>query len=262
MKKYILKLKLTGILLVFALIKINAQSNLQIVFHSYNTYLQDSSIIYMYAGAGIDNPGNHWQYTVGNITNPGVGLMTNIGPYLWGICLEPYTYFSQGPAGAIQAGHYIYNIDMLFHNSDFSVHVDSNFNFYPFNLTTTQTIPPVLTSNNSPGQIDATFQNCTLGIQDIQITNGLIGNYPNPLVEKTTFLYSIKSAGKVTLKIYNTIGQVVKTIVNNEFQSPKTYTYKWSGDNDIGRKLFNGIYYYTLSVNNKAVQTNKLIISR
>ena len=254
-------LKLTTIFLFFTLFQVRAQANLQIVFHAGFTPLAGQDTVYMFAGIGILNPSDHWGYTTGELAQQGTGLgrMTSMGADVWGICLEPFAYFSQGTAGPVPNGSTIYNLDMLFHNPGGSIMVTKNSLGADIYFIMNGTAPPV---SNFTGTVDGIFQNCTLGISDVQFSNGIITNYPNPLVEKTQFLYSLKSPGKVSLKVYNTIGQSVKTIVNDAFQSPNTYTYKWNGDNDSGRKLFNGVYYYTLSVNNKVIQTNKLIISR
>ncbi|HKR07063.1 MAG TPA: T9SS type A sorting domain-containing protein [Bacteroidia bacterium] len=265
MKKYILRS--AAIFLFLFNIQVNAQSNLQITFYAASSALAGVDTVFMYSGVAVDFPGNFNQFMTGELAQPGSGLgrMTEIAPDQWSICLEPFAYFSQGLSGAIPAGKTMYGIgDILFHNPSSTIIVQLNNNSANFQITLQATSTNIITqpSTNSSGQLDAGYIPCSLGINDIQIPNGLITNYPNPLVDKTEFLYSLKSAGKVSLKIYNTIGQIVKTIVNNEFQSPNKHTYKWAGDNDSGRKLFNGVYYYTLSVNSKVVQTNKLIISR
>lgn len=65
-------------------------------------------------------------------------------------------------------------------------------------------------------------------------------NYPNPFNPTTTINYSIPKASFVTLKIYDILGNEVKTIVN-EYQTTNNYTY--TADFST---LSSGIYYYTL----------------
>ncbi|MEO5569440.1 MAG: T9SS type A sorting domain-containing protein, partial [Bacteroidia bacterium] len=180
-------------------------------------------------------------------------------------CLEPFSYFSMGTGGSIPAGTTLYGIgDIAFHNPGGTILVQLNNTSVNFRIELVATSTALISfqGSNSPGQMNAAYIPCSLGIDDLQNSNGVLSNFPNPLTEKTKFIYTLKSSGKVSLKVFNTIGQIVKTIVRDEFQGPNIYSYDWSGDNDMGRKLYNGIYYYTLTVNDKTVQTNKLIISR
>jgi Ice-binding-like/Secretion system C-terminal sorting domain len=67
-------------------------------------------------------------------------------------------------------------------------------------------------------------------------------NYPNPFNPSTTVEYFIPSDGFVSLKIFNTIGQEVSTLVD-ENQSAGKYTVSFNSA-DIG--LPSGLYYYSL----------------
>lgn len=231
------------------------QSNFQITFNAGTGALAGVSPVYIYAGVGVDQPGNFWQYSVGNITNPGVGLMTNVGPNLWSICFEPYSYFSQGPAGAIPGGSVIYNLSMIFHNVDFTVQVNTDPNNFPINIVMTST-PPV----SSWVLVNGVFQNCTLGINDFQITSGVLSNYPNPAKTSTVFIYSLKNSGQVKINVFNSLGKKVHEVVN-ENKTPGTHSFEWNLKDFSGVKLREGMYFYNLELNGKVLQTNKLIIS-
>ncbi len=78
-------------------------------------------------------------------------------------------------------------------------------------------------------------------------------NYPNPFNPSTTISYSIPSGSRVTLKIYNILGQEVKTLVNDYMASGK-YTINFNADN-----LSSGIYFYTLHAGNY-YQVKKMIL--
>jgi hypothetical protein len=82
-------------------------------------------------------------------------------------------------------------------------------------------------------------------------------NYPNPfsvrgaaagIDTQTTIEFGIpeKMSGAVTLRIYNTLGQVVRTLVDGDL-SPGAYTQVWNGSDDSGQRLAAGIYFYKLS---------------
>ncbi|MDZ4710745.1 MAG: T9SS type A sorting domain-containing protein [bacterium] len=72
----------------------------------------------------------------------------------------------------------------------------------------------------------------------------LYQNFPNPFNPATILSYKINQSGFVTLKVYNLVGQVVKTLVS-EYQESGTYSKQF----DAG-ELSAGIYLYKLQVNN------------
>lgn len=243
------------VFLLFESRSVFGQSNFQITFNAGTGALAGVSPVYMYAGVGVDQPGNFWQYSVGNITNPGVGLMTNVGPNLWSICLEPYAYFSQGPAGAIPGGSVIYNLSMIFHNIDFSVQVNTDPNNFPINIVMTS-VPPA----SSWVLVNGVFQNCTLGVNDFQVSNGILSNYPNPAKNSTVFIYSLKNSGLIKINVFNSLGKKVLEMVN-ENKNPGTHSFEWNLKDTSGEKLREGMYFYNVELNGKVLQTNKLIIS-
>lgn len=70
-------------------------------------------------------------------------------------------------------------------------------------------------------------------------------NYPNPFNPSTTITYTLKKAANVTLTVYNSVGQKVKTLVN-EKANPGNQQVKWDGTNSAGVKAVSGVYYYML----------------
>ncbi|MDW7680980.1 MAG: T9SS type A sorting domain-containing protein, partial [bacterium] len=68
-------------------------------------------------------------------------------------------------------------------------------------------------------------------------------NYPNPFNPETTISFDIKQSGKVVLKIFNTMGQELFTLLNQNMPAG-THRLTFSADN-----LTSGIYIYTLSAN-------------
>ena len=72
-------------------------------------------------------------------------------------------------------------------------------------------------------------------------------NYPNPFNPTTEIKYSLAEAGKVALEIFNTLGQRVKTLVE-ENKVAGTYSAYWQGDDDQQRNVASGIYLYKLKI--------------
>ena len=73
----------------------------------------------------------------------------------------------------------------------------------------------------------------------------LYQNYPNPFNSQTTFQYDVAEVTSVKIYIYNTLGQLVKTIDRGE-NSVGTHTVEWDGKNDDGDTLSSGVYFYQL----------------
>jgi hypothetical protein len=71
--------------------------------------------------------------------------------------------------------------------------------------------------------------------------------YPNPMSSSTTFEYSLLSAQKVTIKIYNYLGQEVTTIYSENEQEGK-HRFKWTPKREIAK----GTYFYKIQAGTSA----------
>jgi len=79
----------------------------------------------------------------------------------------------------------------------------------------------------------------------------LLTNYPNPFNPTTTIQYSLPEAGHVSIKLYNTLGQVVRTLVD-QAESAGLHQVELNADD-----LASGVYYYRLTVGDYA-ETRKM----
>jgi flagellar hook assembly protein FlgD len=61
--------------------------------------------------------------------------------------------------------------------------------------------------------------------------------------------YSILENTSVEIKIYNILGQEIKTVLN-EFKQSGTYTVEWDGKDKYGQNVSTGIYIYRLNAKN------------
>jgi len=66
-------------------------------------------------------------------------------------------------------------------------------------------------------------------------------NFPNPFNPFTKITYNVKEPSKVVVKIYDLIGNEIKTLVNEEKQGG-IYSIIWSGENNLGEKVSSGLY--------------------
>jgi len=83
-------------------------------------------------------------------------------------------------------------------------------------------------------------------------------NYPNPFNPSTTIEYGLPEESRITIKIFNILGQKVKTLVS-ENKPAGFYKITWNGDNDYGNKVASGIYIYRMNCSS-FVMSRKLII--
>jgi hypothetical protein len=81
----------------------------------------------------------------------------------------------------------------------------------------------------------------------------LAQNYPNPFNPVTSIQYSVASRSAVTLTIYNALGQIVSTLVN-DVQDPGPHVVKFDGSN-----LASGVYFYRLRAGG-FVATKRLLL--
>lgn len=89
----------------------------------------------------------------------------------------------------------------------------------------------------------------------------LLQNYPNPFNPETTIEFQIPKPSFVTLKIYNILGNEIKTLVNKNI-SPCAYTVKWDGTDNYGKNVSSGVYIYIIKTNTGFVQSRKLLLIR
>ncbi|MFH1336789.1 MAG: C25 family cysteine peptidase [Candidatus Zixiibacteriota bacterium] len=84
----------------------------------------------------------------------------------------------------------------------------------------------------------------SVGIESFELSQ----NYPNPFNPVTSIRYSVSNRSKAThtsLKIYNILGQKVRSLVDG-FQKAGNFEVVWDGKDDKGNDLSSGIYFYTL----------------
>jgi hypothetical protein len=84
-------------------------------------------------------------------------------------------------------------------------------------------------------------------------------NYPNPFNPSTTIRYTIPKTARVTLIVYNMLGQKVRSLVDLPAHPAGTRNVEWNGTDDIGRPVASGLYLYRLAFDRQA-QVKKMLI--
>ena len=70
-------------------------------------------------------------------------------------------------------------------------------------------------------------------------------NVPNPFNPETTIRFELPHAAAVKLKVFDVLGQQVRTLVSGSLQAG-THSAVWHGRNDLGAQVGNGVYLYRL----------------
>ena len=101
------------------------------------------------------------------------------------------------------------------------------------------------------------------GVGDGQSAPGrflLAQNWPNPFNPVTTIAYSIAKSSSVELRVYDTLGRLVRSLVN-EPQEPNNYRVIWDGKSNAGNEVVSGVYFYTLTTGTFRA-TRKMVLLR
>ncbi len=80
-------------------------------------------------------------------------------------------------------------------------------------------------------------------------------NYPNPFNPTTAIEYSLPQDGHISIRVFDLLGQEVKTLVNE---------YKFAGEHQIqfdGSNLSNGVYFYRIIMDDN-IKTKKMLLMK
>lgn len=84
-------------------------------------------------------------------------------------------------------------------------------------------------------------------------------NYPNPFNPVTMIRFSVSVQSTITIKIFNIMGQEIKTLTQRNYQ-PGTYQISWDGTNNQNITVSSGIYIYQLKSDKYTAMKKMLLI--
>ena len=85
-------------------------------------------------------------------------------------------------------------------------------------------------------------------------------NYPNPFNPETTIRFAVPYPAHVTLRIYNILGQVVRTLVDKNVEAGY-HQIQWDGRLDNGDKAASGLYILRLEAGD-FVQSRRMLLMK
>lgn len=74
----------------------------------------------------------------------------------------------------------------------------------------------------------------------------LLAAYPNPFNPQTVIEFTLKERDKVTLELFNILGQRVKVLTDDEYEAGR-HRIVWEGTDDRNRRVSSGIYFYRMT---------------
>jgi len=99
-----------------------------------------------------------------------------------------------------------------------------------------------------------------VGKENLPNQFSLFQNYPNPFNPSTIISYELPRTGNVQIKIYDALGNEVKSLID-EIQSAGVHNILWNSMNNFDKRVSSGIYFYRV-VAGDFVQTKKMILMK
>ena len=100
--------------------------------------------------------------------------------------------------------------------------------------------------------LEYTGKSTTLDVRDVVLITPddykLSQNYPNPFNPVTTIRFGVPQAADVSIVIYNSTGQKVRTLTADKYPAG-FHQLQWDGRNDSGEAVASGLYLYMLRTN-------------
>ena len=92
-------------------------------------------------------------------------------------------------------------------------------------------------------------------VSDYQIKQ----NYPNPFNPNTTIQISIPNTEYITLKIYSSNGELIRTL-DEGVKTSGLHNIHWDGTDELGKSLSSGIYFYKLTTESGISLSKSMIL--
>ncbi|MCW9065452.1 MAG: AGE family epimerase/isomerase, partial [Ignavibacteriaceae bacterium] len=112
---------------------------------------------------------------------------------------------------------------------------------------------------NTGGHFTVKYQNILTDVASDEIALAanfeLMQNYPNPFNPSTTIKYQLPEEGNVSLKIFNSLGEEVANLIDNEYRTNGSHSKLYI----VNSSLPSGVYFYRLQAGNY-VETKKMIL--
>jgi hypothetical protein len=83
--------------------------------------------------------------------------------------------------------------------------------------------------------------------------------FPNPMINSAHIRFSLEQPGHVSVKVYNTVGQLTRELVDTEL-TQGSHDIIWDGKDGAGRTLSSGSYIFRINVDGSVINKAVLIV--
>jgi hypothetical protein len=153
--------------------------------------------------------------------------------------------------------------ELLLFNNELTFLPESICNIFPnlsyYDFSANYICPPYPDCIENVGYQDTT--NCeqvSIIDETLPFTYNLHNAYPNPFNPVTILRYDLPEDAMVNITIYDMMGQVVNTLIN-ESQSAGYKTTQWNATNDRNEPVSAGLYLYTIQAG-QFTETKKMVL--
>ncbi len=170
---------------------------------------------------------------------------------------DAFTYFEASVAGDIFDGISAYNPQLLKY-AHAQLGGGGNLSFTFMYNTALAGIDLDYNANGQSGLLNLPSGVANEDQIETPVVFGLGQNFPNPFNPSTRVSFSLPAGQKAWLGVYNTRGQLIKTL-HDGFAAQGTHQVVWDGRDDSGNAVSSGIYLYKL-VSGDQSQTRRMIL--
>jgi hypothetical protein len=173
--------------------------------------------------------------------------------------VEGWNYIPVPTGSEVTINDGIFYVAILEYTSSSSVGLDTNQFGHSYKKLATGAWEAL---TNGEVQLRCIVLNGDTGIEGEEIMPIVLSssNYPNPFNPETSINYNVPKDGQTSLTIYNTKGQIVRSLVNAHVKAG-SYKAVWNGTDNNGNAVSSGVYFYRLNNGSQSI-TKKMLLSK
>jgi len=93
----------------------------------------------------------------------------------------------------------------------------------------------------------------------LELSFDLAQNHPNPFNPQTKVSFTLERAGLASLQVFDTRGRLVRTLVHEGLAAGQ-HEVDWRGDDQLGRPVASGVYFYRLESGDQRASRRMLLV--